>query len=174
VTDLGNLGGPAGTFGGNVASGINNQGQVVGNSDLPGDTTSHAFLWQNGVMKDLGVFGSDIASFALGINDRSEVVGIDLTESFGNRAVLWENGDAIDLNALIPPNSGLYLQLAEGINSFGQIVGFASVTSGPNAGEIHAFLATPVTGEPGGGYVSDAATASLVQRANARQLRRRP
>jgi probable HAF family extracellular repeat protein len=45
ATDLGNLGGLTGQAGGNIALDINNQGQVVGNSDLPGDTTFHAFLW---------------------------------------------------------------------------------------------------------------------------------
>ena len=44
VTDLGGLGG-TGYGGGNLALGINNLGQVVGNSDLPGDTANHAFLW---------------------------------------------------------------------------------------------------------------------------------
>jgi probable HAF family extracellular repeat protein len=43
VTNLGSLGGAFN----NVAVSINNRGQVVGLSDLPGDTTSHAFLWQN-------------------------------------------------------------------------------------------------------------------------------
>jgi hypothetical protein len=41
------------------------------------------------------------------------------------RALLWQNGVMTDLNALIPANSGLYLQFAsEGINSRGEIAGF--------------------------------------------------
>jgi probable HAF family extracellular repeat protein len=44
VTDLGNLGGSGLGFYGNIAYDINNQGQVVGASDLKGDTSSHAFL----------------------------------------------------------------------------------------------------------------------------------
>ncbi len=43
VTDLGNLGGKTGQAGGNIAYDINNQGQVVGNSDLPGDTNFSRF-----------------------------------------------------------------------------------------------------------------------------------
>ena len=55
ATDLGNLGGQTGQAGGNIALDINNQGQVVGNSDLPGDTTFHAFLWTRKTgMQDLG------------------------------------------------------------------------------------------------------------------------
>jgi probable HAF family extracellular repeat protein len=48
--NLGSLGGQHD----NVAAAINDNGQVVGGSDLPGDTTTHAFLWQDGVMTDLG------------------------------------------------------------------------------------------------------------------------
>ena len=55
ATDLGNLGGKTGQAGGNIAYDINNQGQVVGNSDLKGDKTFHAFLWTKATgMQDLG------------------------------------------------------------------------------------------------------------------------
>jgi probable HAF family extracellular repeat protein len=49
-SNLGTLGGVAG----NIPFDINNRGQVIGQSDLPGDTLHHGFLWQNGVMSDLG------------------------------------------------------------------------------------------------------------------------
>ena len=45
-TDLGNLGGQFN----NIATAINNLGQVVGFSDVADDTTTHAFIWQDGVM----------------------------------------------------------------------------------------------------------------------------
>jgi hypothetical protein len=48
-----------------------------------------------------------------------------------------------DLNALIPANSSMYLITAFSINDEGQIAGFGVVTSGPEAGEVHGFLATP-------------------------------
>jgi probable HAF family extracellular repeat protein len=138
VTDLGNLGG-SGTFFGNFACAVNNQGQVVGQSDLRGDSTSHAFLWQNGVMTDLGTFAGDFASLGFGINERGLVVGASVDANFNFRAVLWDQGKPVDLNTLIPGNSGLYLQLAESINARGEIIGFAQTSTG----ETHAFLATP-------------------------------
>ena len=67
VTDLGTLGG---TF--SFAGGINNRGSVEGFSTLPGDTASHAFLWQNGAMTDLGTLGgpNSLAEFPPSESDK--------------------------------------------------------------------------------------------------------
>ena len=144
VTDLGNLGG-TGHGNGIQAYAINRQDQVIGYSDLPGDTTFHSFLWSKETgMKDLGTLPApfDEASLALGINDRGDVVGAALNASFFPTAVLWEKGASMpaNLNGLIVGNpSGLTLLVAESINASGGIVGLA-VTS---TGETHAFLAMP-------------------------------
>lgn len=70
---LGNLGGTTD----NVATGINNLGQIVGQSGLPGQQeNTDAFLWQNGVMTDLGTLAGDVGSSASNINDKGQVVGI--------------------------------------------------------------------------------------------------
>jgi probable HAF family extracellular repeat protein len=146
VTDLGNLGGTGG-IAGNHACAINNRGQVVGHSELTNNTTFHGFVWTKASgMQDLGTLPGDYASLALGINDGGEVVGASLDANFNPRAVLWvngqmawENSQMTDLNTLIPANSGLYLLVAESINSSRQIIGLA-VTSG---GVLHGFLATP-------------------------------
>ena len=172
VTDLGNLGGDGG-FGGNHACAINNQGQVVGHSDLTGDTTFHAYLWTKETgMRDLDTLLGDFASLALGINDRGEVVGASLDANFSLRAFLWENGVMTDLNALIPSNSGLYLQLAESINARGEIIGFGQTSTG----EVHGFLATP--GNRAAAILSPASPASqgvsspVVRSQDARKLLR--
>jgi probable HAF family extracellular repeat protein len=54
VVDLGTFGG---TF--SIAGGLSNSGWVEGYATLPGDTVSHAYLWKQGRMMDLGNLGAD-------------------------------------------------------------------------------------------------------------------
>ncbi len=137
--DLGNLGGTTN----NLAFGINIQTQVVGYSNLLGDTTFHAFLWQKRTgMVDLGTLPQDVVSWGYGINDWGQVVGGSMDASNNERVFLWQSGVMTDLNTLIPPDSTLYLLDADGINDWGQIVGLAYDSS---SGDFRAFLATPTT-----------------------------
>jgi probable HAF family extracellular repeat protein len=139
--DLGNLGGDGHAFG-NVALNINNRGQIVGNSDLPGDATNHAFLWTKEIgMQDLGTLQGDFISAGLGINDEGVVVGVSLDQNFNQRAVIWRSGAIVDLNTLIPSSTSFILQLACSINSRGEIIGLALDTM---TGKTHGYLATPV------------------------------
>ena len=145
----------------NLPQAINNKTQVVGASDLSGDTINHAFLWEKGVMTDLGTLPGYPHSIAEGINDEGQVVGGASEQPFlgGNcTAFLWQDGVMTDLNTLIPPGSPLYLCFASGINSRGQIAGTAVNSSG----EARAFLATPSKCE---GDCESAATAAT-QRPN--------
>ena len=139
ATDLGSLGGTISNF----AFDINNRHQVVGFSNLTGDTTTHAFLWQNGVMTDLGTLPGDVASFAFSVNDLGQVVGQSIDASGNLHAFLWHNGVMTDLNSLTPPDSPLYIFQPDSINSKGEIVGIAFDQS---TGEFPAFLARPVCG----------------------------
>jgi probable HAF family extracellular repeat protein len=178
VHDLGNLGGTGG-IAGNHACAINNEGQVVGHSELSHNSTFHGFLWTRETgMRDLGTLAGDFASLALGINDRGNVVGGSLDPSFSPRASLWQNGKITDLNTLIPTGSSLFLLLALSINSSGEIVGLAFH---PSTGDLHGFLATPRNGEHGGDTESDHgsdsaapdaqdATSPMVLHENARNL----
>jgi probable HAF family extracellular repeat protein len=140
ATNLGNLGGETGQAGGNIAYDINNQGQVVGNSDLPGDTTFDAFLWTRKTgMQDLGTLSGDVASVSLSINDAGSVVGASLDANFDPRAFLWEKGVMTDLNTLIAGDSPLYLLTGCSVNSRGEITGLGLTSSG----DIHTYLASP-------------------------------
>ena len=69
MKDLGTLGGTSSS-----ARDINDLGQVVGESQIAGDTEMHAFLFTNGEMKDLGTLGGTMST-ACGINNKGEVVG---------------------------------------------------------------------------------------------------
>jgi uncharacterized membrane protein len=50
--DLGSLGGVTG----GIALGMNDRDDVVGSSDLTGDTATHAFLWDERIRQDAGPF----------------------------------------------------------------------------------------------------------------------
>jgi len=141
VTDLGNLGGSGAVGPGNVALGLNNRGQVIGVSDLQGDTTYHGFVWtKDGGIKGLGTLSGDVTSVALGINDEGAIVGASFDVGGNPRAFLRQDGVMTDLNKLISADAPLYLLFAHGINSQGVIVGFGVDTG---TGNVHAYLATP-------------------------------
>jgi probable HAF family extracellular repeat protein len=137
LTDLG-------TFGGNVGKAVrvNEVGQVLGSATYPSDQVFRAFLWQNGAKSDLGAVGSDGCSQGNDINSRGQVVGFSFAcDGSTARAFLWEKGGPmIDLNTLIPPNSGIYLYLATNINERGEIAGDGFLL--PN-GDNRAFLLIP-------------------------------
>jgi probable HAF family extracellular repeat protein len=138
VRDLGN------TFGGadSSAIAINNAGHAVGWGQTPGDKfAQHASLWKNGVQTDLGTFGTDCAE-AFTINSNDQIAGA----SFPNcnfdmpaRGFLYENGELVDLNTLIPLPSKLYISEPETINDRGEIAGIGLTTDGNE----HAFLLIP-------------------------------
>jgi probable HAF family extracellular repeat protein len=143
VTDLGNLGGTTGEAGGNLAWAINNKGEAIGVSDLPGDTTFHGFLWTKATgMQDLGTLDDDFASTASGLNDNGDVVGLSLGNN-GPTAWLHRRGQhgLTNLNQLVAGTSPLYLMAACGITSHGEITGLGATSTG----ELHAYLATPVS-----------------------------
>jgi len=99
-------------------------------------------------MQDLGTIQGDTDSGAIGINDAGDVVGV--SGSDGNmRAFFLRHGDGVpaDLNSLLVGNpSGLYLLLANFINSRGEIIGVA-FDSRDN--QTHGFLAIPSNGGVG-------------------------
>jgi probable HAF family extracellular repeat protein len=146
IKDLG--AGPEGSIG-SAAFNINNKTQVVGRFALPDPVegaVAHAFLWESGVMHDLGVpagLGDD-NNEANSLNDNSQIVGdsgVGFIETYNpDHALLWQNGAWSDLNTLILSNSGYYLIVAFDVNGRGQIVVCAVNV---NTGNIHAALLSP-------------------------------
>jgi probable HAF family extracellular repeat protein len=135
VTTLATLGG-----GSSGVGGINDLGQIVGSAAAP-DGWTHAFLYQNGSMMDIGISGHQ--STAYDINSSGDVVGTtDAPDGFFN-AFLYHDGQTFYLNDLIDPAAGWHVTEAYGINDAGQIVGYGDSPLGPS-GVVHAFLLTPV------------------------------
>lgn len=141
--DLGNIGGGAW----NTPVSLNNHGQIVGFANTSGNENAGfsptAFLWTQATrMQPLPLLNGDTNSIAFDVNEKGQVVG----QSAGPndvRAFLYENGRMMDLNALIQPDSSLYLTNAQGINDSGEIAGTALDT---NTGATVAFLAVAAHG----------------------------
>jgi probable HAF family extracellular repeat protein len=130
---------------GAIAWGINNWGQIVGTIGSADGTTQYGAFWQNGALTNLGTLPGDFGGEASGINNKGLVVGSNWDSNFNwSHAFIWQDGVMTDLNMLFPASSNLFAVMANKINERGQISGMAKVLSGPDAGNIHAFLATPV------------------------------
>jgi len=127
VTPLGSLGGVAfGSFNGTATS-INDAGEVVGYSYVD-DLTRHAFLYQNGVMRDLGSLGG--YSAALSINNAGDIVGFSSESTYGPaHPILYRNGKMSAINPFgDPSNEGI----AWKVNDRGAVVGEAINGSSTN------------------------------------------
>jgi probable HAF family extracellular repeat protein len=141
----------------NTPDAINNHGEVVGFSDLPGDSPAnpnfHAFLWTSSSgITDLGTLpqdGPNAVSEATSVNERGQIVGQSCATGFANcHAVLWQNGRIVDMNTLIPAGSPFQLLYAGDINDSGEITGQACVLidgACTSNSATPAFLAIPTT-----------------------------
>jgi probable HAF family extracellular repeat protein len=143
-TPLPNLANPFGPL--SFVEALNDRGEAVGRSRTA-DGTQIAVLWRGGRVIDLG---TNRFSSALGINNKSEVVGFS-----GATAFYWKDGSLRDLGAspdTREPSSG-----ARDINERGQIAGFSCTGDGCPAlrwepdGRIVALEDLPGDGENWGG-----------------------
>jgi len=99
---------------------LNERGEAIGTSTLPGDESWHAFVWRSGAMHDLGTLGGNLSE-ALAINEAGVVVGrADFSpDSPYHHAVAWRNGSIKDLGVVDPCQNST----ATAVNSAGDVVG---------------------------------------------------
>jgi probable HAF family extracellular repeat protein len=77
--------------------GINNNNEIAGDSaDGNGDT--HAVVWNNGTITDLGTLGG-LDSFAYGINNLGQVVGVSMITNSTEGAFLYSGGKMTGLGS---------------------------------------------------------------------------
>jgi probable HAF family extracellular repeat protein len=125
--------------------GISSTGMVVGDNFFPPamEPKSHAAMFKDGFVVDLGVLKGQVYSRANGINAMGQVVGYSgpQRDSSESKAFVWSSQTGmLDLGTL----GGLYAQ-AYAINDAGFITG-ASQTGGMGTGPMvktHAFIYQP-------------------------------
>ncbi len=107
---------------------INELGQVAGSSRVPNGQWGEyaAFIWQDGIMTDLGTLGGIYRS-ALDINEHGVAVGTSTTDGPDDlyyHAAYWDAEGIHDLTTF-----GAEVSFATGINDGGAIVGFSGLQS---------------------------------------------
>jgi probable HAF family extracellular repeat protein len=135
LQDLGTLGGNLG-FG----YGINDAGQVVGESRPPATLDVLAFRWSPEIpMESLGTLGGN-NSYARAINNAGQIVGYSNINPQDYHAFLWTQETGMqDLQTL----GGKY-STANSVNASGQVVGNSYIDVSTST--AHAFIWTSVTG----------------------------
>lgn len=112
---------------------INNLNQFVGVYD------GGSFVRKNGSYWKLNPLPGDDDSYASSINDTGDIVGSSYRGWFaGERACIWKQGAASDLQSAAVNSEGWILSEAVGINNAGQIVG-----NGTLNGRRRGFVLTP-------------------------------
>jgi probable HAF family extracellular repeat protein len=144
LIDMGTFGGPSSDLTTNDGDGagarvLNSRGALIGSSDTaihdpynpdcPDCFVGHAFLWDDGVLRDLGSLPGVNSSQGTGINDHGLAVGLSQNGEIdpilgapAAHAVLWRNRRISDLGTL-----GGYESNAASVNDAGDVTGFSTV-----------------------------------------------
>lgn len=100
---------------------INNAGQIAGFSGNFIIGGWQAFIWQDGVMTDVGALIGALSSRAFGINEAGAITGRWCENDRAERiAFVWDNGDFTSLGPIL----GGFTSQGYGINSQGDVAGW--------------------------------------------------
>jgi probable HAF family extracellular repeat protein len=133
MSDLGTLGGSTSS-----AGTVSNNGIVIGESDIStaidpmfGIPQFHGFVWNRGVLTDMGeIFGGHF-NLPFGINNQGDIIGAaDVAGDLTGHAFIIRGGKLTDLGTL-PEDTN---SAANAMNNSGQIVGMSSLAFGPEFG----------------------------------------
>jgi probable HAF family extracellular repeat protein len=125
---------------GSIPRAINNYGMLAGYDldDIAG--LPAAVVWNGIHIRGIGTLGGR-TSTAYALSDNCQAVGVsELSDLLTQHAFIWTpQSGMLDLNTLLPANSGWELLSAYGINAKGQIVG-----QGITHSRYHAYILTPM------------------------------
>jgi probable HAF family extracellular repeat protein len=122
-----------------IAYGINDFGEIVGESYAP--FVSTAVLWQGASLTpvSLGTLPGDLESTAAAINLSGQIIGTSIASDDTRRGFVWQGGVMIDLTAALDATgAGWTIDMPYAINSLGEIAG-----SGWLNGARRAFVMMP-------------------------------
>jgi probable HAF family extracellular repeat protein len=131
-----------------VAHALNNAGSMVAFAVSADGSETRAVFWANSSSPAVILSASDEFpnGTAEAINNKGQIVGTAYNNEFSAfHAFFWPSptSQGIDLNTVIPPDSGLEIAIARSINNRGEIAGAAYPNGQPPA---HAVLLIPVHG----------------------------
>lgn len=120
---------------------INDQGAIVGSSAVPWTRfriADRAFLWQDGVLSDLGALPGLHGSTPVRINNAGNVAGMSFFEDFSNptAGLLWQRRDTEVVTSLDSTSHAGYWMTVTDMNQAGQIVGYGFL----DRRTLHAFV----------------------------------
>ena len=108
--------------GDSIAVGINDGGEIAGYGVSPNGQRFSPVVWRHRQIADLVLLPEATDGFVHAINNQGKVAGASGINGSWRRAVVWDGGEPLDLNTLLPPGSTLELLEVYDINNKGDVL----------------------------------------------------